>query len=175
MSVYFSDNLAAAAANTTLVTGFKASVGIRHARERTSVARVTSMALTTDTVRMLTLKSSDRLLALELASDGGSTAGEVNIGIYLTGAAHDGAVVDVDVFAAAQSVATEIDLTDIFVQATTLDGVDRGKELWAIAAVGAGTDTEDPRVDYDIVIVPSTSLSVAVSELTLVATYTAGD
>ncbi len=176
MAVYFSDNIADSSANTSLGVGYRATVGVRHARTRTSIARVTALALTTDVVRMITLRSSDRLLSLELATDGACAAGAVNVGLYLSGSAHDGAVADADVFATAVTVSTETDLVDIFDENTLLDGVDRGRTLWEIATLGAGTNyTSDPIVNFDICLVPSTSLTTAAAELTLKAVYTSGD
>jgi len=182
MSSYFSDLLAERGSSneaaTAVVSGFKAAVGNSHARLRKSVGRANTADSTgfqtTDTVRMVTLKSGDRLHKLELTADGTATAGAVNVGLYLSGAAHNGAVVDVDLFASAVTISTELDLTDVFAESTTLDGVDRGRTLWELAALGAGSDTVDPLVKYDFVIVPSTNFDDD-TELTLVATYTAGD
>lgn len=174
--VYFSDNIADDSDNTSLGVAYRAPVGIRHARTRTAIARVTALALTTDVVRMITLKSGDRLLALELATDGASAAGAVNVGLYLSGQAHDGAVADADVFAAAVTVSTETDLVDIFDQASLIDGVDRGRTMWELATLGTGTNyTEDPRVNFDICLVPSTSLTTTATELVLKAVYTSSD
>lgn len=176
MATFFSDNLADPTDNTDLGVSFRASAGIKHARTRTAISRVTALALTTDTVRMVTLRSSDRLLGLELATDGGSTAGAVNVGLHLAGSAHDGAVEDADMFATAVVVSTETDLVDIMTEGTLIDGVDRGRTMWEIATLGAGTNyTEDPHIDFDITLTASTSLSVAASELTLKAIYTSGD
>ncbi len=179
MSVYFSDNLTDSSANTTLVTGFKASVSIRHARKRVSIARVTTADATgfqtTDVVRMITLKSSDRLLGLELATDGAASAGAVNVGVYLTGAAHDGAVADADIFATAVVISSETDLVDIMDENTLVDGIDRGRAMWQIVTLGSGTNyTTDPNIEFDITLVPSTNFD-ADNELSLKATYTAGD
>jgi hypothetical protein len=175
MTAYYSDNIADSSANTTLVAGYRPSAGIKHARTRVSTARVSGLLLTTDIARMITLQSGDRLLKLELTSNGGSDAGAVNIGLYLSGSAHDGAVVDADLFASAQTISTAIDLTDVFNESAVLDHTDRGKTMWELAAVGAGSDTIDPLVQYDIVIVPSTSFTTTASILTLIATYMAGD
>jgi len=175
MSTYYSDNIAVSTANTTFVPGYRPTAGIKHARSRISTARISALALTTDTVRMITLQSGDRLLKLELTSNGGSDAGAIDLGLYLTGSAHDGAVVDVDLFMSAQTTSTAIDLTDAFNESAVLDHTDRGKTMWELAAVGAGTDTIDPLVQYDIVIVPTTSFTTTASILTLIATYMAGD
>jgi len=176
MAAYYSDLIANPSDNTALGVAYKASVGVSHARTRTSIARATGLFLTTDIVRMISLRSGDRLLSLELATDGACTAGAVDVGLYLAGEAHSGAVADADLFASAMVVSTETDLLDCFVESTTLDGVDRGRTLWEIATLGGGTNyTEDPFLLFDIVIIPSTSLTVAAGELTLKAVYTAGD
>jgi hypothetical protein len=176
MTAYYSDNITDPAANSTLGRHYKAPVNIKHSRTRTDIARATGLFLTTDTVRMITLRSSDRLLELMLAADGQSTAGTVNVGLALSGENHDGTDEDPDLFASAFVVSTEIDLTDVFVESTTLDGVDRGRTMWEIATLGGGTNyTEDPGVNFDITITPSTSFTVQPSELTLKAVYTAGD
>lgn len=178
MSVYFSDNLAVSTANTTLVGGFKATVGIKHARMRVSIARISALALTTDTIRMITLKSSDRLWKLQMIANGGSAAGAVDVGLYLAGSAHDGAEVDADLFASAVTISSAIDFSDagsdVFDE-SDLAGTDRGKAMWALGAIGDGSDTSDPNVAYDIVITPSTSFTTTVSIITLFATYTSGD
>jgi len=175
MTAYYSDNIAVSTANTTLVPGFRPTVGIKHARTRTDTARISALLLTTDVARMITVQSGSRLIKLELTSNGGSDAGAIDIGLYLTGSAHDGAVVDVDLFASAQTISTAIDLTDVFNESAVLDSTDRGKTMWELAAVGAGTDTIDPLVQYDITIVPTTSFTTTASILTLIATYAAGD
>ncbi len=176
MATIFSNLITDSADNTTLVTGYKADVGVSHGRGRISVGRVKYLALTTYVLRMIKVKSSDRLHTLELTCDGASAAGAVDIGLYLTGAAHDGAVADANLFATAITVSSALDLTEAFVEASTLGGVDRGRTMWEIATLGGGTNyTVDPNLNFDIVIIPSTSLTTTASELTLKATYTAGD
>ena len=179
MATYFSDNISGSGANTTLDSQYRASVGIRHARTRTSIARATTADSTgfqtTDVVRMITLKSSDRLLALELAVDGTATAGAVDIGLYLTGTAHAGAVADADLFSIAVVVSTETDLIDIMDEGTLVDGVDRGKTMWELATLGSGTNyTSDPNVEFDICLTPSTNFDDD-TECVLKAVYTSGD
>lgn len=153
------------------------SAGVGHGRIRYKRATITGLPLVTtpDVLRFFSMRSGDRLFELLLSSDGGSTAGAVHIGIYLAGTNHDGAVVDADLFASAQTISTALDRTDVWTESTTLDGTDRGKALWEQAAVGAGTDTSDPDVVYDICATVSTSFTVADSELVLEAYYTSGD
>lgn len=179
MSDYFSDNLADSSANTTLVQGYKAHVGIKHARTRTSIARATTADSTgfqtTDVVRMITLKSSDRLLALEFGADGTTgNAAEVDIGIYLTGAAHAGAVDDANLFDDAADVATLSDLHDVF-DLGALAGTDRGKTMWELVTIGGGTNyTSDPNIEFDICLTPGTNFDND-TECVLKAVYTSGD
>lgn len=179
MATYFSNLIAASTANTTLVEGFKAPAGIANSRLRKKVGRATTADSTgfqtTDVVRMVTLKSTDYLHTLELTADGTATAGAVNVGVYLTGTAHDGAVEDADMFATAVTISTELDLTNVMTEGTLVDGVDRGKQMWEIVNLGSGeTYTADSRVEFDITIVPSTNFDDD-TELTLTAVYTAGD
>jgi len=176
MTAYFSDNITGSGANTTLDTQYRAPVGIRHARERVAIARCTGLFLTSDVVRMITLKSSDRLLSLGLATDGACNAGAVDIGVYLTGTAHAGAVEDAETFSQAVVVSSETDLIDIFDEMSYCDGVDRGRTMWELVTLGGGTNyTVDPNVEFDICITPSTSLTTSPAELTLQAIYTSGD
>lgn len=179
MATYYSDLIGADGDNdTTLPAVTKInSPGSSHGRVRYKRASVTAMPLTTDTVRMMTMRSGDRLRSLTLSTDANSTAGAVNVGLYLRGGpSHGGAVVDADLFASAVDTTTAaLDQTDVLVEAATIVGTDRGKTLWEMAALGDGTDTSDPVVEYDIVITPSTSLTVADSILVLEAEYVAGD
>ncbi len=176
MTAVFSDIIADPTANTTLGVGYRAPVGISHARLRTKIARVTYLALTTDVLRMITLKSSDRLISLELATDGACAAGAVDVGLYLSGKNHTGAVADADMFSTALVVSTETDYVDAWLDSTLLDGVDRGRTMWALATLGAGTNyTVDPIIEFDIVLIASTNCTTTAQELTKKADYTAGD
>jgi hypothetical protein len=151
------------------------SVGVKHGRIRYNRSMITGLCLSAEVLRFFSMKSSDRLLELMISSDGGSTAGACDFGIYLSGNAHDGAVQDVDLFASAQAISTAIARTDIFNESAVLQHEDRGKTLWELLAVGAGTDTVDPQVFYDICGTVTTTFTDAVSILVLEAYYTAGD
>ena len=151
------------------------SNGIKHGRIRYNRAMITGLCLSTEEMRFFSMKSSDRLLELMVSSDGGSTAAAANFGVYLSGDAHDGAVVDADLFASAQALSTAIARTDIFNESAVLQHEDRGKMLWELCAVGAGSDTVDPQVSYDICGVVSTTFTDAVSIVVLEAYYTSGD
>lgn len=177
MANYFSDAFAPASANTAVGLHYRPPVNVSHARMRTKVHRVTGLFLTTDLVRMMSLRSSDRLLGLHLGSDGGSTAGAVNIGLHLSGDNHDGAVADADLFATAITTSSAVDpwIADGFADGV-LAGIDRGRTLWELATIGTGTNyTEDPGLSFDVTLTPSTSFTGSDTELSLIAYYTAGD
>lgn len=178
MADYFSDAYAPASANTAVGRHYRPPVNISHARLRTKVHRATGLFTTSDEVRMLSLRSSDRLLALHIGSGGLSTLGACNVGLALSGDNHDGAVEDADLFATAIVTSTAKDpwAVDAFAESGTLGGVDRGKTMWEIATLGTGTNyTADPGVNFDIIVVPSTTFTDAADEITMIAYYTAGD
>ena len=159
----------------------RVSAGIGHGRLRYKRARANGLFTTSDTVRMMTFKSNDRLIELWLSYDGANTAGAVNVGLYLSGSNHSGAVVDADLFCTLQTTTTLAIRTDIMGEpASALIAVAgeeevRGLPLWKQASYGAGTDTVDPMTEYDIVITPYTTIAGADSLMTLEAYYTSGD
>lgn len=151
------------------------SAGIKHGRIRYNRAMITGLCLSAEVLRFFSMKSSDRLLEIMISSNGGSDAGAIDIGIYLSGNDHDGAVVDADLFASAQATSTAIARTDAFNESAILQHEDRGKHLWELAAVGDGSDTVDPQVSYDICGVVTTEFTTTASILVLEAYYTSGD
>ena len=150
-------------------------VGVKHGRMRYNRAMITGLCLNTEVLRFFSMKSSDRLIELMISSDGGSTAANIDIGLYLSGNAHDGAVQDVDLFASAQAIETAIHRDDAFIESAVIQHEDRGKHLWELLTVGAGTATVDPQVSYDICGTVTTEFTDAVSIMVLEAYYTAGD
>jgi hypothetical protein len=65
---------------------------------------------------------------------------------------------------------------DSFLESAKLSGIDRGKTMWEIATKGSGTNyTKDPNSSFDIIIKPSVNFGSNPVELTLIATYLAGD
>lgn len=154
------------------------SAGLSHARLRTKIARATvgTAGMTSgDELRMFRMKSSDRLYRLSYSSDGGATTYAANLGLYLTGTSGDGAVVDADLFASALAAASGAALTDVFAESAVLTDEDRGKTLWALAAIGAASYTSDPQIEFDFVFTSTATGTGAVNELLLVAEYTSGD
>lgn len=153
----------------------KVTSGWKHATTRYSRAEIlmTSLAnpAATDFVRMMSLKSSDRLIQLFVLGVGNTTTAG-NIGLYRAGDNHDGTVLDADLFASALLLTT-VTRADIFKQATTLADEDRGKQLWQLVNIGVpSTFTTDPNLTFDIGI----DLTAVATEDTIVmeAYYTAG-
>ena len=186
MTTYYSDHYSADQGATghftTRVTPSKiVGVGKKHARIRRTAAFYTIPASTDladdDAVRFLDLKSSDRLVELYFSQDAnqGATA-TYNFGLWLKGAADDGALVDEDLFGAGTDLAGAIARTDYFTGGA-LDNWDRGKTLWELAAIGDGSDTVDPQTTYTIGMQATANITVVDDPVeTLVeAYYIAGD
>lgn len=179
MTTWYSDHFGADGDNDTSlpVVPKQVSAGLKHGRIRGSIARFTGLPLLTapDVIRLMTLKSSDRIRSIKVSCDGGSDAAAVNLGLYLTGANHDGAAVDADLFGSAVDLSSALDQSELFDEAA-LSGVDRGKQLWELVNVAtASTYASDPQVDYDLCMVVTTAFTTADSEVVVEVEYTAGD
>ena len=151
--------------------------GFGHSRLRYKKAKVTvgTIAGIGDEIRMLQMRSSDRIHSILFSSDGGATAGDADLGIYKSGLAHDGAVIDQNLFSTtAIDTDTAQNRVEYF-EDGALDTEDLGKPLWELADVGGGTYTEDPSEDWDIVLTVRVAFTVAVSTLQLEVFYTSGD
>jgi len=179
MTVWYSDHFGTDGDNdTSLASPSKVvSAGVSRGRVRYKRATITGLPLQTtpDVLRFYTLKSSDRIINQWISSNGGSDAGAIDIGLYLTGTNHDGAVVDQDLFSSAQDISTAIHKTAALVESTVLQHEDAGKTLWEMAAVGAASYTSDPGVLFDVCATVTTSFTTTDSILTLECLYTSGD
>ena len=164
----------ALAEELSLDTQKRASAGLSHARMRRTHAKVGlgTVAGIGDQVRMLTLKSSDRLYSLLYSCDGASTAGDADIGIYLSGAAHDGALPHADchdAFAAGLATDTEANRVEKF-EAGPFDTENVGLQMWELVnVVNAGTYASDPFVSFDITLTMTVAQTVAVGIVQLEA------
>lgn len=155
----------------------RAAVGLAHGRRRTKVMRAavgTAGMTSADELRMGTFKSGDRIYSLILSSAGTSTTYACDIGLYLSGTNHTGAVVDADLFDAAALVSTAIDEVDHFATGA-LANVDKGKTLWELAAIGAGSDTVDPMVDYDLVLTSTATGTTVIETLVIWVEFSSSD
>lgn len=153
------------------------SVGVSGGRWRVKRATITVLdTAAADILMMFTLKSSDRLYALYINTDGGfSASNSAEVGLYTYARTHDGAVLDVDLFGAAQDLTSAIDVLTEILTSGALGGEDRGKTLWEQLAVGAGSDTVDPMAKYDFAITLNGEDDATSSTAVLWAIYTSGD
>jgi hypothetical protein len=169
---YFSDLYAGLATASTLDMQKRASAGVSHGRIRYALCRFDPGEVVTinSIVRMKQFKSGDRIHSILLSSTDCGSAGDIDIGVYKSGAAHDGAVVDLDLFASAQDVNAAIrERLEVFDEAG-LDDHDRGKTLWELNG-----DSVDPMEDWDLSIHVAEASTDTAWELTLEIFYTAGD
>jgi len=184
MTVFYSDHLSADMGDTghwsTKSSPDKiVNIGGKHSRIRLNSCRVlvpsTADLADDDEIHFCDMKSGDRLVELNMSCDAGwHTTATFNYGLYIKST---GLALDEDLFAAALDQVNEVARTDIFDQATTLADWDRGKTLWELGAIGAGTDTVDPQVMYTIVATATANLTAmaAETEMLLEAWYIAGD
>ena len=152
-----------------------------HARERVTLSTYDGTPGDGDILVFALMKSSDLLEDIEFWCDGNPTAGTFNIGIYQAVMANQGislTAIDDDLFASAQTAATAIAYdarVSVFDEAGTLDDVmDRGKTLWALAAIGAATYTEDPGTLFALCATDVQNFDAA-AEVGFRVKYVAGD
>lgn len=170
-------NPATTATGAAVDVAHRVAPGLGHGRRRTKIAHFQGILLqgTSDTVRLMTFKSSDRLFNLFWTSDDAGLTGDVNIGIALSGLRHNGDVVDDNLFStvALDVNAAAIDRVDQFVNGA-LGAEHRGLQMWELLAIGGGTDTEDPQTQYDLIITCTEDFETA-TDIVVEAHYTAGD
>lgn len=112
-----------------------------HKRGKVEVANGDSIG---STLRFFRVKSNDLVHQLLLDCTA-ITSAAADIGIYRT-AADGGAVVDADLFASAQSLATAVRGTDVTRESGVITVANMEKPLWELLGL-----SEDPQVDYDVV------------------------
>lgn len=186
MATYYSDHYSADVGSTGHFTTRTANkvlpVGIRHARLRRTSARIVIPSSTDlgsgDIIRVFDMRSSTRLVNLYFSMDAdfGATT-TFDIGLYKKGSADDGAVIDADLFASAVDWAGAIARVDYFTESTTFTDMDRGKPLWTLADIGAGTYTEDPQEMWTIAVTTTQDISAVAAEVNMLAEaiYVAND
>jgi hypothetical protein len=172
MANYFSDLYAGLSTPGTLDLQKRASAGVSHGRVRYALCRFDpgEVVEINSVVRMKQFKTSDRIHSILISSSDSGTAGDLDIGLYKTGAAHDGAVVDLDLFASAVDVnAAALGRIEVMNEAN-LNHRDRGKTLWELNG-----DSADPMEDWDLSIHVAEATTDVTWELTLEILYTSGD
>jgi hypothetical protein len=179
MASYFSDNFHVDGVTTPTASDSqkRAHAGIAGGRVRYKRAFVTIpvTAVSTETIRFMSMRSGDRIHEMKISNPGDCGTATMNLGLYLPGDNHSGTVLDADLFMSAEDMATANDRVDAFDESSTLDNQDRGKALWQLYAAGAGSDSVDPMLDYDITGVLAASMDTAAEEVLLEVWYTAGD
>lgn len=183
MAIYYSDHFGGgvasslAATDATFIRDKKLTAGLAGARLRDKRASIVigTAAGIGDVLRMMRFKSSDRIFEILLSTSGGS-AGAADIGLYKAGRAHDGAVIDADLFGSAVTTSGTVARVDQFKESTTLKDIDRGKQLWELVTIGAAvTYTSDPMEEWDLALTMTTAITVSLQTLVVEVKYTAGD
>ena len=164
----------------------KVAAGLSHARMRRSHAKITmgTVAGIGDQARMLTLQSNARIYSVLWATDGASTNGTADLGWYLSGAAHDGALPStnsVDAFetiaiktATAAATGSSGTRLEVF-EAGDYDTEDMGKQLWELINVSdASTYAVDPIVNFDLTFTIVEAITAVVNTVQLEVLYTVG-
>jgi hypothetical protein len=155
----------------------KISAGINHSRMRRSHAKISfgSAFAATEVGRVLTLKSSDVLYSLLISMDGGATACDADLGWYLSGANHDGALPAAACVDAFSTTALVVDTAADRVETFELgDYVTEniGLQVWELINVtAASTYSEDPLVDFDLAFTVTVAATDAVSICNVEAFY----
>ncbi len=163
MATYFSDNYTDVSAGSLVsslptipqVNDSSKAGRLRYKRSEIRVQSGFDPAAGAEIFRMGTFKSSDRLIAAYISTSvaaGNSTL--VNIGAYLSGSNHDGAVIDVDCFAVDIELNAKIARTEYLAgDVADTDFEEIGLPLWQqVSLSAAGTYTADPGVDFDIAL-----------------------
>ena len=176
MADWFSDQYSAGSAATAIADPITVvSSGVNHGRKRIIRAEITvTDTAAADILRMFTLKSGDRLYTLELYTDGGCNASSSSdVGIHTSTLGHDSSTaLDADVYATTQDLTSALDVyTEVFTQATTLGGEDRGKTIWEQLAVGAQSYTVDPLINVDFTITLNGEDDATSTTIVLIGTY----
>jgi hypothetical protein len=178
MPNYYSD-LFQGTKNTLLDRGKRANAGIGHGRLRYKRAEFTRSLVDGDFVRMMQFKSGDRLSRLYRTNGDSGDNGAITIGLFKTGYAHDGAVIQADLISGGSSptsVASAGAHVKTFGTAGSIVHIKTyaGKALWQFADADASTYTVDPMEDWDLVVECTTTFDSSI-QFILEAYYTSGD
>ena len=156
-----------------LITGLDASPRVYYSPVRAGgKVRNTADYIVTNTddamgsiYRFVRVPSRARIVQILASTDGGSTNGTADIGLYHT-SADGGAVIDADLFASAWAIKTAAANTDVTYESGVITVDKRHKMLWEILGLSA-----DPNLEYDIAMTVVEAVSVAADKITLSASY----
>ena len=154
MATWFSDHYSSGSSVSALpATPVRPGAGIGHARKRYKRAQITvpNAVASNDVFRLMTFRSGDRITDIRVhAGDGFTANANLQVGLYKSGQAHDGAVIDLNLFAADLDAGGGLEDAEAYIQATTLVGENRGEPLWFLANIGGGTYSADPDEEWDL-------------------------
>lgn len=171
MAVWYSDwyatqSTAGGSAITVPAIKVPWRVNNRHYKRCQIVLPLSPTAFTSaDVARLMTFKSVDVIHTLYITA-AGATAAAADVGLYLSGANHDGAVVDADLFASALALTT-LARTDEWLESAVNTSTDRGQPLWQLAE--AVYTTGDPNLELDLCLTCTTTLTTALGTVTVEA------
>jgi hypothetical protein len=165
MANVFSDNLAATPSGA-YTASYRRNGAATHARMRKKRMVLATGAIITaaDTSVMGTFKSNDRLYDLRLSTNVGTTAGNVDIGLYKAAFDHvpvAANAIDPDLFSDALSVISILDRAEALVQDGVIEDWQRGLTLWEMADHGGGSYSVDPMEDWDLVMTHNATTDAA--------------
>ncbi len=160
-----------------LDTQRRANPGTGHSRYRCKRAKILvgTVAGTSDQIRMMTFHSSDRISSVLLSLNGGATAADADLGWYLTGDNHDGALAStasVDAFSTtALIIDTALTKDEKFTDGD-YDGGDVGKQVWELINVSdAATYAVDPILNFDLTFTVTVAFTATVVGIVLEVLY----
>lgn len=186
MAVYYGSAATSTGVPAQNVYGASAtSAGFAHARVRktwSTYSNASPYVATTDLLVIGLFKPSDKIIDVRFFTDGAGTNGAFDCGVYSVarnnGALETPVVIDADLFASAKATGTAIlygsATATIFTESTNLTDADRGKSLWKLADLGAGTYTADPGGVWAIVA-DFTTIEDATSFYGFEIEYVSGD
>lgn len=167
MTTFFSEHYTSPASTATVgpptvlpLARIKAPTGIAGAQMKSIRAHldftVAADLVTADEIRLFTMQSGDRINTIRITTDAVwdyTVALALSLGLYEPGVNHNGVVLDADLYVSSiDNSAGALSRAEGLTEAGTVTNFNRGKQLWEHLALGAGTDTIDPKRSYDIVM-----------------------
>ena len=175
MATFYSNLIAPS--TDALEAGFLPPVSTSRMRYRHTLVPITLASPANmdsgDEIRLMTFKSTDRIVELFRSSIAVVGGGAATLGISLTGANHDGAAVDADLFG--NGVITVAARADIFAVGAADGTRDRAKTLWELLdEVGPTSYGVNPNVLFDLTLTLAADISTA-GTLLYEVNYISGD
>jgi hypothetical protein len=160
MSNQFSDWFnASQPASTITAPAVKVPWGVnnRHYKRASAILDLSPQFGVGENCRMITVKSTDRISAVFISATSASTVTAVDVGLYLAGAAHDGAVADADLFASAVDLGTAaVNRSEVFAESGVNAVSDRGQMVWELLGLSA-----DNGLEYDVCLTATGAVTTA--------------